>query len=769
MDRLIPPVLAQTRNSFLYGTSREDVIQTGAGNDYLRGYAGDDVLAGGTGADRFVFERTLAANGVDTIADYQWSEGDVLDLSLVGFARGVFNRYPLSDIIRLDYTGGGEVRLQLDLNGGGDGFQTWAVLQNVWGGSSIRIQVGNLWLTAEVPSVAPQIQAFQVGGAEMLSVTTDENATAGLYLPGTGSPGQPAGSPPVAATPGTLVGTSTALTALAPGVIHVSAQQTLTTAVLRVSSGLYVTAPVLDTLVYLGTQGADGVTGTAAADIVFAFAGNDVINAGDGADTVQGGAGDDTLNGQAGADLLSGGAGADWLDGGGDNDVLVFASAAELGEDASVIGGQGSDTIRLDTLDAAVELTDADFSRVAGVEVLALNGTGAHGVTLGSSADAAFADGIRVTIQESAIGLSLTATAGMTRAIHATGTASADDLFGGAGNDTLLGGDGDDGLRGGGGADSLDAGAGDDFLEFASAQELGGDMAVIGGDGSDIILLLTEGDDVTLLDSDLDGVSGMEGLFLAGTGDLAIQLGVNASTAFANSLFLVANVDAKSLRLDGSDAGWTQGIFSGGTIHADTLIGGVGNDLLAGYEGDDILAGGAGMDGLFGDAGNDTIHGDGANDTLTGGAGADSLVGGDGDDVFVFDESVDMALSLVYADRNTNQALDDGDWLVFGAGAAGVDVIADLSLAGTDRLLFTGGVSGVGSFDVNADGYGIGAGEWGSVRGAFDAALGRFTVDQQGADMLLGVNTFGSSSTALVVLSGVVNIDITSFVNTSLP
>ena len=68
------------RNNFLYGSQGRDSLDGGAGDDYLRGYLGNDVLTGGTGADRFVFERTFAANGTDRITDFE-VDYDILDFS----------------------------------------------------------------------------------------------------------------------------------------------------------------------------------------------------------------------------------------------------------------------------------------------------------------------------------------------------------------------------------------------------------------------------------------------------------------------------------------------------------------------------------------------------------------------------------------------------------------------------------------------------------------------------------------------------------------
>jgi serralysin len=65
----------------------------------------------------------------------------------------------------------------------------------------------------------------------------------------------------------------------------------------------------------------------------------------------------------------------------------------------------------------------------------------------------------------------------------------------------------------------------------------------------------------------------------------------------------------------------------------DTLLGRAGNDNLDGSDGDDTLWGGDGNDTLYGKWGNDTMHGGNGDDTFWGGDGNDKLYGDAGDDV----------------------------------------------------------------------------------------------------------------------------------------
>ncbi|MGL6261865.1 T1SS-143 repeat domain-containing protein [Vibrio sp. WXL210] len=70
-----------TTAATLVGGEGDDVIEGGLGNDILTGGFGDDLLIGGEGADTFRWTETSVSQGsVDTIADFDTSQGDVIDL-----------------------------------------------------------------------------------------------------------------------------------------------------------------------------------------------------------------------------------------------------------------------------------------------------------------------------------------------------------------------------------------------------------------------------------------------------------------------------------------------------------------------------------------------------------------------------------------------------------------------------------------------------------------------------------------------------------------
>ncbi|MEH2326844.1 MAG: calcium-binding protein [Nostoc sp.] len=70
-------------NDSIIGGLGNDTIFGGEGNDTIIGGEGNDVLTGGIGADSFTFNS--AKEGVDIIKDYNFAQGDVIQVSKLGF------------------------------------------------------------------------------------------------------------------------------------------------------------------------------------------------------------------------------------------------------------------------------------------------------------------------------------------------------------------------------------------------------------------------------------------------------------------------------------------------------------------------------------------------------------------------------------------------------------------------------------------------------------------------------------------------------------
>jgi Ca2+-binding RTX toxin-like protein len=80
-------------NNTITGNQYDNILNGGTGNDTLIGKGGNDTLVGGSGADTFVFE-SLTKNyyppntyqeGIDSITDFKWAEGDKIQISKSGF------------------------------------------------------------------------------------------------------------------------------------------------------------------------------------------------------------------------------------------------------------------------------------------------------------------------------------------------------------------------------------------------------------------------------------------------------------------------------------------------------------------------------------------------------------------------------------------------------------------------------------------------------------------------------------------------------------
>lgn len=76
---------AQRGDDRIRGLAGDDILRGGDGNDTLIGGLGADLLAGNEGADVFQFD--AVSNGVDTIKDFEGTQGDRLHLSANGFGR----------------------------------------------------------------------------------------------------------------------------------------------------------------------------------------------------------------------------------------------------------------------------------------------------------------------------------------------------------------------------------------------------------------------------------------------------------------------------------------------------------------------------------------------------------------------------------------------------------------------------------------------------------------------------------------------------------
>ena len=116
-DRIFSQSQGSGSDSIDAGTGN-DYVFAGGGDDSIRGGQGNDTLWGGAGADTFIY--AAGDTGIDTIKDFNISEGDkidikdILDYELIG----VLENY----IKVVDRGQAQNLQLQIDINGGGDDF-----------------------------------------------------------------------------------------------------------------------------------------------------------------------------------------------------------------------------------------------------------------------------------------------------------------------------------------------------------------------------------------------------------------------------------------------------------------------------------------------------------------------------------------------------------------------------------------------------------------------------------------------------------------------
>ncbi|BAV73486.1 outer membrane adhesin like protein [Pseudomonas chlororaphis subsp. aurantiaca] len=102
----------------LVGSMLADTLSGGDGNDIIVGRGGEDTLSGGAGADVFAY---LNANeGGDHILDYNYAEGDTVDLSALLNANFVSGTSQVSDFVQLAQSGS-DITVQVDPDGANNG------------------------------------------------------------------------------------------------------------------------------------------------------------------------------------------------------------------------------------------------------------------------------------------------------------------------------------------------------------------------------------------------------------------------------------------------------------------------------------------------------------------------------------------------------------------------------------------------------------------------------------------------------------------------
>ena len=385
---------------------------------------------------------------------------------------------------------------------------------------------------------------------------------------------------------------------------------------------------------------------------------------------------------------------------------LFEVSSAQFGARSKIVGGAGTDTLRL--VGTNIGVSAASLSRLSSVETIDVSlATTSVDLHL-SAAGAAQADGDRLTIyggsqnltlNTSAVGKAGTVvvetygTVSLKRSVDnavtvsdgvrgkvvgdsgrdtITGGRQADTLSGGGEDDVLSGRAGDDILDGGFGDDLLDGGVGRDVLNGREGNDVlrleGGDLGT-GGAGSDVFAITGSATitDFSVLDRmekiDLRGLKGATSFSAL----KVTQVGPDTQVAIGSVKVTLKNVKASQIGADDF-------IYFGQTgpalaeLHGKAPVG-----LLT-----------SGADRLTGTSGNDIFEGSGlrftAIDAINGGGGTDTLrlvTGNVGFD--------DKTLAKLKSVEVIDVSQTDGS-VTFQIGAAGV------GQADGDRLTLLGGM-----------------------------------------------------------------------------
>jgi hypothetical protein len=151
-----------TGNDLIVGGAGADVLSGNDDNDTLIGGADADNLTGGAGTDTFVLTDSATS---DTITDY--AAGEVIDITTLLTTAG-----SLSGFVRLTAAG----QLQIDANGGGDGYVTVATL-TAGINATITYSTGSGTASAVIVSGAPPVALDMDGDGQVSFIAADAGAT----------------------------------------------------------------------------------------------------------------------------------------------------------------------------------------------------------------------------------------------------------------------------------------------------------------------------------------------------------------------------------------------------------------------------------------------------------------------------------------------------------------------------------------------------------------------------------------------------------------
>ena len=420
----------------IYGLEGHDILNGGGGNDLLVGGLGSDTLDGGTGADTMNGGEGNDTFYVDDIDDVVVEVPNYPDTDIVHVSIDYYDVGAAADVEQIYYSGNGSGTIL--------GSDTNNFINSSTGADWLEGKGGNDWL-------------FGGGGDDHLEGGTGNDELDGwqgndTMIGGTGDDVYNVDSASDVVTEYAGEGTDTVKVRKSSYTLGANVEN----ADLHYYSGsISVTGNSANNLFIMGT-GAQTVSGSTGIDTVSyvhtAAVSVDLLNqtfGGEAADdymtgieNLTGSAYDDVLRALGTASIIDGGLGADTMEGRNGSDIYYVDNAGDL---VIEVAGGGIDEVRIRNL--------SSYTLPGYVEKLT-NFTNHLFTGTGNSL-----------------------------ANEINGGAAVDYLSGGAGHDTLNGGDGDDELHGDDDHDILNGGAGSD--------------AMYGGYGNDVFYVECAGDTVT--------------------------------------------------------------------------------------------------------------------------------------------------------------------------------------------------------------------------------------------------------------------------------
>jgi len=424
------------------------------------------------------------------------------------------------------------------------------------------------------------------------------------------------------------------------------------------------------------------IIGNAGNNVLLGLLGSDTLNGGAGNDTLDGGAGNDTLDGGAGIDRLNGGAGVDRLTGGAGNDVFLFSSVADIGNNPLF-----RETITDFTTGDRIDLSAIDANTVtAGLQTF--NAIGASFTGTGPAASAANAGKLRYIdgvlsgdtngdgVADFQIGINPQTIPGAGAPVPSLSLA---DFILGPITASIA-------SNTGAGITELNVGTSVHTftvaLDRAAATAITLNWAVSSNglanaaNAADFGAAFPTGT-VTIAAGQTTGTISVSVL-----GDTAFEQNENFRVTITPNtptatLYQIGTAAATSIILN-DDATPINGTNANNTLTGTAL-----NDVINGLGGNDTITGLAGNDTLNGGTGNDNLDGGADNDVLIGDAGVDTMTGGAGSDTFLYGAITDSGTTAATRDRITD--------FVVGTDTIDVSAIdANTNVGGNQAFTFIG-------------------------------------------------------------------------------